>query len=134
MPMTKPAAGKSQDLTYVMKPPVNVYNGVIHLDNGETLDLDWKFVANPQVGIEFMVTTPEGREIDAKLHGINLPGHPFYDKNLPNQSPEKIVGSNVIIRVGQDEFCSEGYYSLVFSASPGQAGTIYLKYSLKPLE
>lgn len=129
-PIARPSGGKPQELTFTLKAPFNVYNMVIYLANGETLSLDWKFVANPQVAIYFTFTTPEGREMDANLQPINLPGHPLYDKNLPSKNPVEAVGSHVEINVGQDQYCDEGYYSLIFSGSPEQSGTVYLRYSL----
>ena len=79
-----------------------------------------------------MFTTPEGREMDAKLQPLNLPGHPLYDQNLPEQTPGEVVGSHVAIKVGQDQYCNGGYYTLVFSGSEAQSGTIYLRYALEP--
>jgi len=128
----RPSAGKPQELTITLKAPVNAYSLVIYLATGETLDLDWKFVANPQVGIRFMFTTPEGREMNDSSQPINLPGHPLYDQSLPSHDPGEVVGSNVSIEVGQNKYCGEGYYSLVFSANHGQSGTIYLRYALEP--
>jgi hypothetical protein len=131
-PIARPAAGKSQEINFVLKAPDSTYSLVIFLNMGETLDLVWKFVANPQVGIDFKLTTPEGRELDSSLKPINLKGHPFYDQNQPDQSPEAAVGSSVIIKVGTDTYCNEGYYSLVFSGSHVQSGTVYMRYTLEP--
>ena len=80
-----------------------------------------------------MFTTPEGREMDSKMQPINLPNHPLYDQNLPSQTPADIVGSHLIIKVGQDKYCNEGYYSLVFSGNAVQSGTVYLRYSLETI-
>ena len=129
--LARPSAGKPQELTIALKAPVNAYSLVIYLANGETLDLDWKFVANPQVGIRFMFTTPEGREMNDSSQPINLPGHPLYDQSLPSHDPGEVVGSHVSIEVGQSKYCGEGYYSLVYSANHGQSGTIYLRYALE---
>jgi hypothetical protein len=131
-PIARPSAGKSQEINFILKAPDSTYSLVIFLYKGETLDLVWKFVANPQVGIDFKLTTPEGRELDSNLKSINLKGHPFYDQDLPDQSPEAAVGSSVIIKVGTDTYCNEGYYSLVFSGSPVQSGTVYMRYTLEP--
>lgn len=130
--MARPASGKSQEITFNLKAPDSSYSLVIFLENGETLDLDWKFVANRQAGINFMLTTPIGKELDANLKPINLAGHPFYDQKLPDQKPEAVVGSSVAIKVGSETYFNAGYYTLVFSASPVQSGTIYLRYSLLP--
>ncbi len=129
-PLARPLAGKSQELTFALKAPTNMYSYVIYLASGETLDLDWKFVANPQAGIRFMFTTPEGREMDAKSQPINLPGHPLYDQSLATQKLEDVVGSHVEINVGQNKYCGEGYYSLIFSGNSTQSGTVYLRYTL----
>jgi hypothetical protein len=131
-PLARPAAGKSQEITVSLKAPGDVYNFVIYLANGETFDLDWKFVANPQVGIRFMFTTPDGREMNAGSKPLNLAGHPLYDPSLPSQKIEEAVGSSVAIRVGQDPYCLEGYYSLVFTGNTAQSGTVYLRYDLAP--
>lgn len=129
-PMARPQPGKSQELTFLLKPPSSTYSLVIYLEKGETLELDWKFVSNPQAGINFMFTTPEGREMDARVQPLNISGHPLYDPNLPSQKTEELVGSNLAIKAGQDKYCSEGYYSLVFAGTQSQAGTVYLRYSL----
>jgi hypothetical protein len=129
-PLVRPAAGKSQELTFTLKTPGDIYNLVIYLANGETLDLDWKFVANPQVGIEFMFTTPDGREMDARSQPINLPGHPLYDPEIPSQNIEDAVGSNVVVKVSRNSYCHEGYYSMVFMGSSLQSGTLYIRYDL----
>jgi hypothetical protein len=130
--MARPAAGKSQEITFNLKAPDSSYSLVIFLENGETLDLDWKFVANRQVGINFMLTTPVGKELDANLKPINLAGHPFYDQKMPDQKPEPVVGSSVVIKVGSETYFNAGYYTLVFSGSPVQSGTVYLRYFLEP--
>jgi hypothetical protein len=106
---------------------------IIYLANGESLDLDWKYVSNPQVGILFMFTTPDGREMDAKSQPLNLTGHPLYDQNLPSQKLEAVVGSHVVINIGQDQYCNEGYYSLVFSRNSSQSGTVFLRYALESI-
>jgi hypothetical protein len=129
-PLARPSAGKVQEFTFPLKSPANIYNLVIYLGSGEKLDLDWKFVSTPQSGINFMIATPEGRELNSKLQLINLLGHPLYDQNLPSQTQETAVGNNVVFQIGKDKYCNEGYYSLIFSASPSQAGTVYLRYSL----
>jgi hypothetical protein len=129
--MARPSAGKSQELVLALKVPANTYSLVIYLQKGETLDLDWKFVSDPQAGLGFMFTTPQGREMDAKAQPLNLPGHPLYDQNLSSQKLEEIVGSHLVINVGQDKYCDEGYYSLVFSGDPAQPGTVYLRYTLE---
>jgi hypothetical protein len=131
-PLARPATGKSQEITIALKAPGDVYSFVIYLVKGERFDLDWKFVANPQVGIRFMFTTPDGREMDAGSKPLNLPGHPLYDPSLPTQKIEEAVGSSVVIKVGQDPYCVEGYYSLVFTGSPTQSGIAYLRYDLAP--
>ncbi len=113
-----------------LKAPANDHNLVIYLDKGETLDMDWKFVANPQAGIRFMFTTPEGREMNNDLQPLNLPGHPLYSPSMPSQKQEDMVGSHVVIKAGQDQYCSEGYYSLIFSGNPTQSGTVYVRYAL----
>jgi hypothetical protein len=129
-PLARPAAGKSQDLTFNLKSSGDVYNLVIYLANGETLDLDWKFVANPQVGIRFWFTAPDGREMNAKSQPLNLPGHPLYDPKLPSLDLQETVGTNVVIKVNQNSYFAEGYYNLVFTGSPAQSGTVYLRYDL----
>ena len=129
--ITRPPAGKSQEFTFTLKAPAGVYNMVIYLAKGETLDLDWKFVSDPQEGLLFMFTTPEGREMDSQAQPINSPGQPLYDKSLPTQNPEAVVGSHVVIKVGQDKYCNEGYYTLVFSGSLSQSGTVYVRYDLE---
>jgi len=106
---------------------------IIYLANGESLDLDWKYVSNPQVGILFMFTTPDGREMDAKSQPLNLTGHPLYDQNLPSQKLEAVVGSHVVINIGQDQYCNEGYYSLVFFRNSSQSGTVFLRYALESI-
>jgi hypothetical protein len=130
-PMARPPAGKSQELKFGLQASADTYSLVVFLEQAETLDIDWKFVSSPQVGIGFMFTTPEGREMDSKLQPLNLPDHPLYDSNLPSQKIQEIVGSHVVINVGRDKYCGEGYYSLVFSGNPSQSGMVYLRYSLE---
>jgi hypothetical protein len=129
-PIARPSAGKSQEITLNLKATADTYNLVVFLENGEMFDLDWKFVSNPQVGINFMFTTPEGREMDSKARPLNLSGHPLYDKNSPSQKLEELVGSHLVINIGQDKYCDEGYYTLVFFRNPAQSGSVYLRYNL----
>jgi hypothetical protein len=130
--LAKPAGGKAQEFTLPLKPPTGAYNMVIYLANGETLDLDWKYVASnsQQTPIRFMFSTPEGREMDAKLQPVNSAGHPFYDASLPGQKLEDAVGGHVEIKVGTDKYCNEGYYNLIYNVNATQTGNIYLRYSV----
>jgi hypothetical protein len=128
--LVRPTGGKVQEFTFALKPPTPAYNGVISLSNGETLDVDWKFVGTGGLGIRFVVSTPEGRELDAKLQPLNVAGHPFYDANLPTPKLEEAVGGHLEINAGQDKYCGEGIYTLIYNVSPGQTGNIYLSYSL----
>jgi hypothetical protein len=130
--LTRPITGKAQELSFILKPPSSTQNLVIRLEKGETLNLVWKFVANPQAGINFMLSTPEGRELDSNLKPINMKGHPFYDQNLPDQKPEAVVGDSITTRVGSDNYCVAGYYTLVFSGNLAQSGSVYLSYTLQP--
>jgi len=129
-PMSRPQAGKSQELTFSLKASADTYSLVMFLEQGETLDIDWKFVSSPQAGINFMFTTPEGREMDSKLQPLNLPGHPLYDQGAPSQKVEALVGSHVVINVGETRYCIGGYYTLVFTGNSAQSGIVYLRYSL----
>jgi hypothetical protein len=129
-PIARPSAGKSQEITLNLKATADTYSLVIFLEKGEMFDLDWKFVSNPQVGIKIMFTTPEGREMDSKVQPLNLPGHPLYDKNSPSQKLEELVGSHLVINVGQDKYCDAGYYTLVIFRNPAQSGTVYLRYNI----
>jgi hypothetical protein len=129
--LARPSGGKPQELTFPLKLGNSVYSMVVFLASGETLDLDWKFVSTPQAGVRFMFTTPDGREMDAKSQPVNLPGHPLYDQNLPSQNLAEVVGSHVVIKVGQDKYCGDGYYSLIFYGNSAQAGTVYLRYVLE---
>lgn len=130
--LAKPAGGKAQEFTVPLKPPTGTYNMVIYLANGDTLDLDWKYVSSnsQQTGIRFMFSTPEGREMDAKLQPVNLAGHPFYDASLPSQKLEDAVGGHMEIKVGTDKYCNEGYFNLIYNVNSTQTGNIYLRYSV----
>jgi hypothetical protein len=128
--LSRPSGAKAQEYTCSLKPPTSVYNLAISLSNGETLGLDWKYVGTGQMGIRFIISTPEGRELNAKLQPYNLAGHPFYDTALPTQKLEEAVGGHLEINVGQDKYCGEGIYTLIYNTNSTQNGNIYLNYSL----
>jgi len=127
--LAPPSIGKAQEVTFNISKPSDSLDLVIFLTNGQTLDLDWKFVTSSDIGITFMFTTPEGMEMDTDSQPINLPGHPLYDPSLPTKEIKAAVGSHVIIDVGQNKYCDQGYYTMVFSGGSAQPGTLYLRYT-----
>ena len=68
--------------------------------------------------------------MDVKSQPLNIPGHPYYDEKVPVKQITEVVGSNLVIKAGKDQYCGEGYYSLVFDGKKVDAGTIYMRYSL----